>query len=56
MKLSMFYNYIKECQKRSKGCDPEINFNFGKTCLEIKNIDQFTIIPDVTIKFKKEIK
>ncbi len=56
MKLSEFYNHIRICQIRSKGCDPEISFIFGKTSLEIKNINQFTIIPDVTINFKKEKK
>ncbi len=56
MKLSEFSSHIKTCEKRSKGCDPDIKFIIGKTLLRVDKIDQFTIIPDVIVKFKKETK
>jgi len=38
------------------GTNPEVEFLYGKqTELEITEVTQFTIVPDVSIKFKKVV-
>lgn len=54
MKLLDLQELINRCVGEAHGCNPDVEFLYGKqTELEIKGITQFTIVPDVSIKFKK---
>jgi hypothetical protein len=54
MKLLDLQKLINQCVDEASGCNPDVDFYYGKsTELEIDIVTQFEIVPDVTIKFKK---
>lgn len=52
MKLKAFKKYIDECVSNAETTDPEVTFIFGKKELDIAEINQFSVVPDVYIALK----
>lgn len=56
MKLRDLQKLVNECVERAEGTNPDVDFVYGKTTeLEIKEVTQFSIVPDVTLHFTKII-
>jgi hypothetical protein len=54
MKLRDLKKLIDECIERAEDTNPDVYLYYGKeTELEIIEVTQFSIVPDVTIKMKK---
>ena len=54
MKLKDLKKLVDECVDRAGNTDPDVQLCYGKeTELEITEVTQFSIVPDVTIKMRK---
>lgn len=49
MKLKAFKKYIDETVEQAETTDPDITFTFGKKELDVAEINQFSVVPDVYV-------
>lgn len=54
MKLRELKKAIDYCASKAETTDPDVLFYFGKKTLEVVEIGQFGVVPDVVITLKAE--